>query len=36
MIIEEICIKNKSQDLIKFSIDQFDLIMSSINDLIKF
>jgi hypothetical protein len=30
MIIERICIKIKSNDIIKFLIDQFDLIMGQI------
>jgi len=30
MIIGRICIKIKSMDLIRFLIDQFDLIMSQI------
>ena len=30
MIIGRICIKIKSRDLIRFLIDQFDLIMSQI------
>jgi hypothetical protein len=30
MIIEKIYIKNKSRDLIRFLIGQFDLIMSQI------
>ena len=34
MIIGWICIKNKSSDLIRFLIGQFDLIMSQIKILI--
>jgi hypothetical protein len=36
MIIGEICIKIKSENLIRLLISQFDLIMSPIKDLIKF
>jgi hypothetical protein len=36
MIIEWICIKTKSKDLIRLLMSQFDLIMSPIKDLIKF
>jgi hypothetical protein len=36
MIIWWICIKIKSDDLIKLLVGQFDLIMSPIKGLIKF
>jgi hypothetical protein len=36
MIIEWICIKTKSKDLIRILMGQFDLIMSPIKYLIKF
>ena len=36
MIIGRICIKIKSNDIIKFLIGKFDLIMDPIKGLIKF
>jgi hypothetical protein len=36
MIIGRICIKTKFEDIIRFLICQFDLIMTPIKGLIKF
>jgi hypothetical protein len=36
MIIEQICIKPKIRDIIRFLIDQLDLIIGQIKSLIMF